>query len=76
MRPGYTFGGWFKEAACINEWNFNTAVVTSSITLYAKWTSTASPVKPGYIDGDKKIGVGDALEIFKYIAGMKSLLKK
>lgn len=34
---GYTFGGWFKETGCTNEYDFNTAV-TSSFTLYAKWT--------------------------------------
>ncbi len=34
---GYTFGGWYKEAGCTNQYNFNSAV-TSDITLYAKWT--------------------------------------
>ena len=33
----YTFGGWYKEAACTNAWNFETDVVTGEITLYAKW---------------------------------------
>jgi uncharacterized protein (TIGR02145 family)/uncharacterized repeat protein (TIGR02543 family) len=37
-RTGYTFGGWYKETACINAWNFATDVVTSTVTLYAKWT--------------------------------------
>ena len=36
-REDYTFGGWFKEADCINQWNFPTDVVTEDITLYAKW---------------------------------------
>ncbi|WP_082560240.1 InlB B-repeat-containing protein [Paenibacillus sp. Root52] len=36
-RPGYTFGGWFKEAAIINQWNFKKDVVTANKTLYAKW---------------------------------------
>ena len=35
---GYVFGGWFKEAACTNEWIFNTDKVTAKTTLYAKWT--------------------------------------
>ena len=35
---GYTFGGWYKEAGCTNAYDFSTAV-TSSITLYAKWTA-------------------------------------
>ena len=34
---GYSFGGWFKEASCINAWDFNNDVVTSNTTLYAKW---------------------------------------
>lgn len=34
---GYTFGGWYKEAGCTTAYDFNTAV-TSSFTLYAKWT--------------------------------------
>ncbi len=34
----YTFGGWFKDAACQYEWKFDTDTVTSSRTLYAKWT--------------------------------------
>ena len=36
-RTGYTFGGWFKEAACTAEWAFGTDTVTASRTLYAKW---------------------------------------
>ena len=37
-RKGFTFDGWYKEAACTNAWNFDTDVVTEDITLYAKWT--------------------------------------
>jgi len=43
VRDGYDFGGWFKEEACTNEWNFTTDVVTGNITLYAKWNK-----KTGY----------------------------
>ncbi|MDO4489245.1 MAG: InlB B-repeat-containing protein [Eubacteriales bacterium] len=35
---GFTFGGWYKEAACTTAWNFTTDTVTSNTTLYAKWT--------------------------------------
>ena len=35
---GHAFGGWFKDAACTNEWNFANDVVTGNMTLYAKWT--------------------------------------
>ena len=36
---GYTFGGWFKEPACTNEWDFDNDVVNETMTLYAKWTA-------------------------------------
>ncbi len=35
---GYTFGGWYKESACTNAWNFATETVTGDVILYAKWT--------------------------------------
>ncbi len=33
---GCTFLGWYTEAACTNQWDFNT-VVPGDMTLYAKW---------------------------------------
>jgi uncharacterized repeat protein (TIGR02543 family) len=42
-RTGYTFGGWYKEAACTNKWNFGSDTVTDDITLYAQWTDTSAP---------------------------------
>ena len=36
---GYDFGGWYKEAACTNAWNFGSDVVNETMTLYAKWTA-------------------------------------
>ncbi len=33
----YTITGWYKEPALINEWRFDTDVVTVSMNLYAKW---------------------------------------
>jgi uncharacterized repeat protein (TIGR02543 family) len=38
VRANFIFGGWYKEAACTNAWNFDTDTVTADITLYAKWT--------------------------------------
>lgn len=32
-----TFGGWFKDESCKNEWNFESDIVTADIILYAKW---------------------------------------
>lgn len=40
-KTGYTFTGWYKEASCVNKWNFETDTVsTSSLTLYAGWEVT------------------------------------
>ncbi len=36
-KDGYTFGGWYTDAGCTTEYDFN-APVTADITLYAKWT--------------------------------------
>jgi uncharacterized repeat protein (TIGR02543 family) len=41
-RPGYRFGGWYKESACTDAWDFSTDTVTENITLYAKWTYNGS----------------------------------
>lgn len=41
---GYTFAGWYADAACTQEWNFSTPI-TAATTLYAKWTEDlTSPV--------------------------------
>ena len=37
IRKGYTFAGWYKDAAYKNAWNFTTDKVEGNITLYAKW---------------------------------------
>jgi len=34
----YTFGGWYKNQSCTDEWNFAIDTVTKNTTLYAKWT--------------------------------------
>ena len=34
---GFTFGGWYTDAACTTEYDF-TRTVTENMTLYAKWT--------------------------------------
>lgn len=51
QRDGYKFNGWYKEAECINGWNFSTDITAKEIVfdanktydtyegvyLYAKW---------------------------------------
>jgi len=34
---GYHFTGWYKEATCQNQWDFDHSVVTDDLTLYAGW---------------------------------------
>jgi uncharacterized repeat protein (TIGR02543 family) len=36
-RCGYSFGGWYQESSCVNQWTFASDTVTSDMTLYAKW---------------------------------------
>lgn len=36
---GFTFDGWYYDEAYTSEVDFVTAIVTQSLTLYAKWTS-------------------------------------
>ena len=36
---GYTFGGWYEEAACTNAFSFST-VLNADKTVYAKWTES------------------------------------
>lgn len=44
-RSGYTFAGWYRDAACTQAWDFAKDVVTADMTLYAKWVKNA--VNPG-----------------------------
>lgn len=45
---GYTFGGWYTDAACSagKKWDFNVNTVTENITLYAKWTQDSGTSDP------------------------------
>ena len=47
-RTGYTFGGWYKEAACTNKVSDATYTPTSDITVYAKWTVNTYTVSYNY----------------------------
>ncbi len=42
--PGYEFKGWYKEAECNNAWDFETDIVSTNITLYAKWEKECEEV--------------------------------
>ena len=64
---GYTFGGWYKEAACTNAWNFSTDTVTSAKTLYAKWTiitfTVTSDIENGSLDDTSSIDYNGDLAV-------------
>ncbi len=64
---GYTFCGWYKEAACENRWEFTRETVKENVTLYANWqqnvytvsyimnggeNQTSNPVSFSYEDDD------------------------
>lgn len=36
-REGYSFVGWFKDAACDNAWQVETDTIQDNMTLYAGW---------------------------------------
>ena len=69
---GWTFGGWYKEKACENKYDFDAETVEKDITLYAKWTKKANGGLPSdktptiYLAGDSTVKTyNDA----QYIAG-------
>ena len=36
-REGYLFTGWYKDHACIEQWNVEIETIETDITLYAGW---------------------------------------
>jgi uncharacterized repeat protein (TIGR02543 family) len=68
-RSGYTFVGWYKEAECINPWNFDTDVVKGELTLYARWIDESKYIYTVTLDLqdcvsapiEVKVGSGDTL---------------
>ena len=44
-RQGYTFAGWYADAAFTRAWNFAVDTMPDNgLTLYAKWTANPKPV--------------------------------
>jgi len=81
-RENYILEGWYTEAAYINKWNVETDIVSSAMSLHAKWvpatgiediTTSAINVYPNpannyiFIDG---LNAGDKISITN-IAGVK-----
>lgn len=55
-KKGYVFDGWYKDTNYAVSWNFDT-VVTSDVTLYAKWTKASDVSISGRIT-DASTGSG------------------
>ncbi|MGO4495130.1 discoidin domain-containing protein [Paenibacillus sp. 2RAB27] len=47
-KNGFTFGGWYQNAALTTAWDFTVNTIPATdITLYAKWEAIAAPVITG-----------------------------
>ncbi len=69
-REGYTFEGWYKEASCLNLWDFSSDTVTSDTTLYAKWiantyyvTLYVNPSGAGFTSGHNPYQTDEPVKI-------------
>ena len=74
---GYTFGGWYTDSSCATAYDFSSAV-TSSFTLYAKWTSnTKIPTSGTYLLGDvnfdSTVDSADALFVLRASVGLEDV---
>ncbi len=45
VRAGYTFGGWFTDEDCTEEYKFGKDALTGDLDLYAKWVPESCTVK-------------------------------
>ncbi|WP_076003465.1 InlB B-repeat-containing protein [Dehalogenimonas formicexedens] len=57
-RDAHVFAGWYKEAACTSQWNFNTDIVTDNTTIYANWTASSGGGGDGGGFGSQVVGIG------------------
>jgi uncharacterized repeat protein (TIGR02543 family) len=69
-RSGFTFGGWYKEAACMNAWHFTWNTVTRATSLYAKWSQNSTNNSGGGSSPAKTITVTEtSSELFSDAQG-------
>jgi len=66
-KTGYIFDGWYKEAECLNSWNFLTDKVTSDATLYAKWTIVNPAIGVSLDKNDVGLKVGETTSLIATI---------
>jgi uncharacterized repeat protein (TIGR02543 family) len=65
VADGYNFKGWFTDAACTNQWNFNNAV-PGDMTLYAGWEEIVVNV-PGDVNCDGQVTTIDITCLYNYL---------
>lgn len=61
-KEGFTFGGWFKDAACTDKWDFDKDVVRGKTILYARWIIQVESVALDKTEAVELIA-GDKLEL-------------
>jgi uncharacterized repeat protein (TIGR02543 family) len=54
-RTGYTFKGWYRDAACTLPWYFATQIVTANTTIYAGWQPLVYTVAFDYQNGGERL---------------------
>lgn len=42
-KPGYVFSGWYRDISLQDPWNFSIDTVTTTMTLYARWSLATTP---------------------------------
>ena len=51
IREGYTFTGWYQDAACTVAWDFANSLVTANTVLYAGWNQVGGDSSGGTSGG-------------------------
>jgi len=68
------FGGWYKEAAFTNQWNFAADTVNADTTLYARWVAPPSPIFTVTFNADGGLTLaGEIPESQKIASGGKAV---
>ena len=64
-KAGHAFAGWYSDADLTTEWNFSTGIVSGTLTLFAKWTLTATGTYTVYFNSNG----GSAVDFKSVTAG-------
>ena len=65
-KTGYTFAGWYTDAACTNAWNFGSNMLADhDMTLYARWVRNAvrKATITGSVELSNRPAVGAVVEL-------------